>query len=150
MKLTKWILLGVLVFSGARLVAADAEAAYARALSIKPLLKTQADGTGKPLVFPTESPEATVVLVEVPPGTQTNWHKHPVPCFAYMLEGELTLELENGETRVLKAGEAFAEVVNVLHNGVNRGKVPAKLVMFVAGTAKTPYAVRATESAANK
>jgi quercetin dioxygenase-like cupin family protein len=61
---------------------------------------------------------------------------------AYVIEGEVTVELEDGSKRVIRAGEAFAEVINLKHNGSNRGKVPAKLVMFAVGTTETPIAVK--------
>lgn len=119
------------------------ESVYAPAVKVVPLLTTQTDGTGRPLVAAAD-PEVSIVTVEFPPGAQTNWHKHTAPCFAYMLEGELSVELETGEVRTVKAGQAFAEVVEVLHNGINRGTVPARLVMFVSGEAGQAYTVRAT------
>lgn len=122
------------------------ESVYAPAVKVVPLLTTQTDGTGRPLVAAT-NPEVSIVTVEFPPGAQTNWHKHTAPCFAYMLEGELSVELETGEVRTVKAGQAFAEVVEVLHNGINRGTVPARLVMFVSGEAGKAYTVRAATPA---
>lgn len=117
--------------------------AYSRTVAVTPLLKTQTDGAGRRLTYPTSGDaEVTVVHVEIPAGTQSNWHKHPVPCFAYMLEGELQVELAGGEVRTFKAGEAFAEVTELLHNGINRTNKPAKLVMFVVGTVGQPYAVK--------
>lgn len=127
-----------------------AEGAYARETKITPLLKTQVDGAGKPLVYPSGTPEVTGVLVELPPGAQTNWHKHPVPAFAYMLEGELRVEVETGTSKVFKAGDVITEVVNLLHNGVVMSKTPVKLVMFVVGVAGQPYAVRAEQAPAKK
>jgi quercetin dioxygenase-like cupin family protein len=120
---------------------ADAEA-YRREISVKQLLKTQVDSAGKPIVYPAGCAEVTAVRVEIPPGTQTGWHHHPVPCFAYILEGELDVQLATGETKTLKAGEAFAETVNVMHNGVNKGPATVKLVMFAAGSCGQPYAVK--------
>lgn len=126
--------------------AQDAKA-YKSEIVITPLLKTQKDGAGNKLVYPTNgNAEATAVLVEIPPGAQTGWHKHPVPCFAYILEGELQVELETGKVETLKAGHAFAEVVNVLHNGINRGSAPVKLVMLVVGVEAQPFAVRPPEA----
>ncbi len=123
--------------------AAAAPGAYSAGVTVTPLLKTEADGAGRKLVYPTAgAAEVTAVLVEIPPGGQTNWHRHPVPCFAYMLEGELLVELAGGEARTLKAGQAFAEVIDVLHNGVNRTDKPVRLVMFVIGTAGQAYAMR--------
>lgn len=143
------ITLVLLVALGTFSVDAAEPGTYASAVAIKPLLKTEVDGTGRPIAYPvTANPEVTVVHVEIPPGAQTNWHKHPVPCFAYMLSGELQIELADGTTKIVKGGEAFAEVVDVLHNGTNRGREPARLVMFVVGTTGQPYAVRPPATAA--
>ncbi|EIP98156.1 cupin domain-containing protein [Opitutaceae bacterium TAV1] len=129
--------------------AAEADSPYAKAVAVTPLLKTQTDGAGQPIVYPADGPaEVSAVLVEIAPGRQTNWHRHPVPCFGYMLEGEVRVELAGGETRTFRAGEAFAEVVNVLHNGTNPGPGPARLVMFVTGTAGRPYAEKTPAPAA--
>ena len=118
--------------------------AYSRAVTVTPLLKTRTDGAGNPLVYPTHAAaEVIAVHVELAPGQQTNWHKHPVPCFAYVLEGDLEVELPDGTVKKFKAGDAVAEVVNLLHNGRNPGKTPVKLVLFAIGTVNQPYAVKA-------
>jgi Uncharacterized conserved protein, contains double-stranded beta-helix domain len=118
-------------------------AAYSSGVTTKILLQTQTDGAGAKLVYPTNAPaEVTAVFVEVAPGRQTNWHRHPVPCFAYMLEGELTVETADGEKKVFKAGDALAEVVDILHNGINAGPAPVRLVLFVIGTVGQPFAIR--------
>ena len=123
------------------------EHAYSKTIVVTPLMKTKVDADGKPIVWPEAPAEVSAVRVEIPPGAETGWHKHPVPCFAYVLEGELTVRLESGVTKNLKAGDAFAEAVNVMHNGTNTGKVPVKLVMFAAGQADKPYAEKpATEA----
>jgi quercetin dioxygenase-like cupin family protein len=121
--------------------------AYRRDVRVTPLLKTQADYAGRPIAYPTEgTPEVTAVLVEIPAQSQTGWHQHPVPCFAYILEGELQLHLDDGVVKTFRAGEALAEVVDKLHNGVNVTEKSAKLVMFVMGVAGKPYAVAAAEA----
>ncbi|MES2692641.1 MAG: cupin domain-containing protein [Verrucomicrobiota bacterium] len=127
-----------------------AEGAYARETKITQLIKTQVDGAGKPIVYPSGTAEVTGVLVEIPPGAQTNWHKHPVPAFAYMLEGELRVDLETGVSKTFKAGDVIAEVVNLLHNGVVMGQKPVKLVMFALSTAGQPYAVKAERAPTKK
>jgi hypothetical protein len=56
------------------------------------------------------SPGAMTVLVELPPGDpRTPPHRHSGPVFGYMLEGEMTFELEGEPERVIRAGEAFWE-----------------------------------------
>ena len=131
----------LLILSAAR--AFSAESAYSGGVTVTPLLQTQTDGAGQKLVYPAGTPaEITGVLVVIAPGRQTNWHHHPVPCVAYILEGELSVELAGGQRRILKAGEAFAEAVGVLHNGTNLGSKPVRLVLFALGTAGQPYAVK--------
>lgn len=45
-------------------------------------------------------------------------------------------------TTTYKTGEAFAEGVNVWHNGVNRGTVPVRVVVVFAGEDGKPVLVR--------
>ncbi|MEI6414291.1 MAG: cupin domain-containing protein [Pseudomonadota bacterium] len=87
----------------------------------------------QPLVYPKGQAEVTGVLIEIAPGAETGWHRHPIPSFAMVLEGTLEVSLRNGRVKRVQAGEAFAEVVNTLHNGRNVGDKPAKLVVFYAG-----------------
>ena len=50
------------------------------------------------------------MTVELPPGDPgTPPHRHAGPVFGYMLEGEMTFELEGEPERVIGAGEAFWE-----------------------------------------
>ncbi len=126
-----------------RAAAPAAPSAYSSGVTTKILLQTQVDGAGQPIAYPTGAPaEVTTVLVEIAAGRQTNWHTHPVPCFAYMLEGEITVETVAGKKHTFKAGDAVPEVVNLLHNGTNSGTQPARLVLFVIGTVGQPFAVR--------
>jgi quercetin dioxygenase-like cupin family protein len=135
-------LISLVLFSVACLPLLQAEQVYHKEILVTPLLKTQTDSAGQPIAYPTLPPEVSAVIVDFPVGKETGWHIHPSPCFAYVLEGEITVEFENGTKKVVKAGEAFAEVVNLRHNGSNRGSVPAKLVMFVAGSKDTPISIK--------
>jgi quercetin dioxygenase-like cupin family protein len=104
------------------------------AVHVVTVLKAKTSWDGKPIEYPTGKPEVTGMLVEIAPGAETGWHSHAVPSFGMMIEGELEVQLKNGDTKRLKSGDALAEVVNVLHNGRNVGAVPVKLVVFYAGT----------------
>jgi quercetin dioxygenase-like cupin family protein len=54
--------------------------------------------------------EVMTAIVELPPGDPgTPPHRHSGPVFGYMLEGEMTFELEGEPARVIRAGEAFWE-----------------------------------------
>ncbi len=113
-------------------------------VTVTSLKKTTTTTNGQKVSYPvTDSPEVTAVLVEIPAGGETGWHLHPIPVYAYVLSGALTIEMETGEHYSFKEGDAIVEVVNAKHNGRNTGKVPAKLVVFYTGVAGSPVAVKA-------
>ena len=87
----------------------------------------------------------TGLLIEIAPGGHTIWHRHPVPSFALILEGELEVQLENGTLKRFKAGEALAEVVDTPHYGRNVGSGAVKLVVFYAGSAGQPLSYTEAE-----
>lgn len=80
-----------------------------------------------------ENPEVTAALVEMPPHGDTGWHSHPIPVYAYVLSGAITVEIEGGGQYDFKEGEAIFEVVNTPHIGRNKGTEPVKLVVFYTG-----------------
>ncbi|MBS9405363.1 cupin domain-containing protein [Halomonas sp. TRM85114] len=63
------------------------------------------------------------------PHTAAAWHTHPSPVYVYVVEGELTLEVE-GETRTIKAGEAVAEPLDARVRALNTTDQPAHVVVF--------------------
>jgi quercetin dioxygenase-like cupin family protein len=101
---------------------------------ISTILKTTTSWDGKAIIYPAGQAEITGMIVEVAVGGETGWHMHPVPSFGMMLEGELEVQLKNGAVKLLKAGDALAEVVDSAHNGRNVGTTPVRIVVFYAGT----------------
>jgi quercetin dioxygenase-like cupin family protein len=121
---------------------ADQSATVAPAVTATTLLQTGTTWNGVPITYlQSAKPEIRSVLVEIAPGSATIWHKHSINNIAYMLEGEIRLELENGTTRDFKMGEAFAEVVNTWHRGTNIGKGPVKILVVYVGEVGTPNAI---------
>ena len=103
-------------------------------VEVSKVLTSSVASNGQPLSYlQTAQPEVTVLVVRVPPGGSTGWHQHPVPVYAYMLEGVLNVEIKGGRTYVFKKGDAIIEVMNTLHNGYNSGSEPASLVAFYTG-----------------
>jgi quercetin dioxygenase-like cupin family protein len=96
-------------------------------------LSTTKTWDGAPIHYPSGTAKVTGAIHTIPPGVETGWHLHPVPCFALVLEGELVVELKDGRTKKLKAGDTLAEVIGTLHNGKNTGKVPLKIAIFYIG-----------------
>ncbi len=96
-------------------------------------LSTTTSWDGVPIHYPAGTAKLSGAIVTLAPGTETGWHIHPVPCIALILEGELLVELKDGRTKKLKAGDTLAEVIQTPHNGKNIGKVPLKIAVFYAG-----------------
>ncbi len=111
-------------------------------VTITPVLKATASWDGKPLVYPTGQAEVTGLVVEIAPGAETGWHLHPVPSFAFMLDGTLEVTQKDGRVKHLKKGDSLAEVVGVWHNGRNVGKDPVRIVVFYAGAVGQPLTIR--------
>jgi quercetin dioxygenase-like cupin family protein len=128
---------------GLSLYAEPVPVEYNRTVHATPLLSATTTASGQPIEYPrTDKPLVTMLLVEIPPGAETGWHKHPVPCYAYILSGSVTVELEGGRSNTFHAGQAFAETVNTMHNGKNTGTEPVKIVMTAIGEQKEPIVIR--------
>jgi quercetin dioxygenase-like cupin family protein len=118
------------------------ENAYEAGVKTTRLLKTATTTIGQPIQYPeTDSAEVTALRVEIPPGKETGWHKHPAPGYGYILSGKLTLEVEGGGSFQFEAGQAFVEVVNTLHNGKNLGTEPVEILVFFSGEKGKPFTV---------
>ena len=150
-KYCRGYLRGIFLFlAAAGLLAVDLRAkepvsgdGYTQQIVVTPILCTTRTASGQPIAYPkTGSPQVTAVLVEIPPGAETGWHVHPYPCYAYILSGKLTVKIQGKKPRELRAGDALVEVVNTPHNGMNKGREPVRLVMFVTAEAGKPFTVR--------
>jgi len=134
-----FIVMAVLIATAFPAGAAD----YDSGVQGKVILQTNTMINGKPISYPvTDHPKVTVMNVEIAPGAQTGWHFHPVAVYAYVLSGRLTLEMEDGQIKECKEGDAIIEVVGLKHNGSNRGAVPVKLVVFYLGAANVPNVIK--------
>lgn len=98
------------------------------------LLETTKSWNGATLPeYPDGQPKITVLKVVIPPHTKLDAHEHSVINAAVMLDGELTVITEAKDTLYVKAGDAFEEVVNTWHYGINESNKPAQLIVFYAG-----------------
>ena len=124
------------------LLCLGANAQYNQGVVLKPLLKTDTTSIGQKIVYPDfASDEVSIVKVIIPPGKSTGWHKHGFPVFAYVIQGTLTIEVENHKTMQFQAGTSFPEVINTLHNGINNGKEDVILIAFFMGEKGKPLSV---------
>ena len=116
---------------------------YSSGVTAQVLEKTSLTGNGQKIAYPlTDKAEVTAMTVALAPGSETGWHKHPIPVYAYVVSGKLSVELEDGKLLSFGAGEAIIEVVDTLHNGRNTGTEPVKLAVFYLGAKGTPNVIR--------
>jgi quercetin dioxygenase-like cupin family protein len=124
-------------------LAGDVNAQLASSYStlLTPVLTADETVLGQPIIYPS-SAEAliTSAIVSIPPGGQTGWHEHSIPLFAYILEGELTVDYGSEGTRVYRAGEGVMEAIDWPHNGTSTGTVPVRILAVYIGAEAVPTA----------
>jgi quercetin dioxygenase-like cupin family protein len=75
--------------------------------------------------------EMHVWVADIAPSAATGRHSHPTPRFVYVLEGAVVLEMDGKPPETFKAGQAFAEPPNAIHNFRNASTTePAKALGF--------------------
>jgi quercetin dioxygenase-like cupin family protein len=72
--------------------------------------------------------EAVVTRAEFQPGATTPRHTHPGEELAYILEGEVVLEVEGKPAVTLKAGDTFFIPAGTVHSAKNPGKTAAAVL----------------------
>ena len=98
-----------------------------------PLLSTGTNVVGETIHYPAGAAHVTAAIVTLAPGARTLLHKHGVPLFAYILSGTLTVNYGKHGTRTYQQGQAFMEAMAVAHYGVNKGKVPVRILAVYMG-----------------
>ncbi len=96
---------------------------------------------------PLEGVDGRTVLIrhfELPPNFEGGRHIHPGPVFVYVLDGELTVDVDGMERQSFKAGEVYEEPIGRVMQGRNLSSTnPAKIVVFQVGEAGKPMMIKA-------
>jgi quercetin dioxygenase-like cupin family protein len=100
---------------------------------VTPVLSASQTVIGEPLAYPSGKAVVTAVVVTVPPGGETGWHRHPVPLFGYILEGSLEVDYGPHGKRSYKSGDGLLEAMGAPHNGRNLGAVPVRILAVYVG-----------------
>lgn len=113
----------ILVSAAVALVGSGlADARQSTRASVETLFSTSSTIVGETIAYPAGTPaKVTAAIVTLPHGASTGWHKHGVPLFGYILEGELSVDYGAQGVRVYRAGDGFMEAMNVAHDGRNAG-----------------------------
>ncbi len=78
----------------------------------------------------------------LPPGVSTGLHRHPVPLFGYMLEGELTVTYQGAGERIYRPGDALMEAIDTPHDGRNTGTADVRILAVALGAEGIPNTVK--------
>lgn len=118
---------------------------YEKTIQIEPILKTDTTVIGQRIIYPQfDTNEVSILKITIGPNQSTGWHKHDIPVFAYVLEGTLTVEFENHETKLYPTGFGFAEVTGIFHKGTNYENKDLVLIAFYLGAKGKPLSVKKT------
>jgi quercetin dioxygenase-like cupin family protein len=99
-----------------------------------PLLSTATTAMGEALHYPTAGPaRVTAAIATLAPGARTVLHRHGVPLFAYVLDGEITVDYGDRGKRTYRQGDAVMETMDVPHFGTNTGAQPVRLLIVFMG-----------------
>jgi quercetin dioxygenase-like cupin family protein len=116
--------------------------AYSASTHVQTRLEAATTSADQPIAYPTGAPRVTMLEVVIDAGSETGWHQHPVHGFGYVLSGTLEVQTEHGATHRFQAGQAFAEVVNLPHNGRAVGTEPVRLVVVFTGVQGQPITTK--------
>ena len=98
-----------------------------------PLLSTGTTVLGEIIRYPSGTAHVNASIITLPPGARTIVHKHGVPMFAYILEGEITVDYGAKGKRTYRRGDSLMEAMNVAHFGENTGTQPMRLIAVYMG-----------------
>ncbi len=101
-----------------------------------PLLSTGTTVLGEPLRYPHGPAHVTSAIVALAPGERTIVHKHGVPMFFYILDGEITVDYGKHGKRIYRKGQSQIEAMHVAHFGENTGTEPMRLIVVYMGAAR--------------
>jgi quercetin dioxygenase-like cupin family protein len=105
------------------------------------LLNTGKTVLNEDIVYPTSGPaKVQASIVTVSPDSPAKLHHHPTPMFAYILEGEITIDYGAAGKHTFKKGDALIETVKVSHRGIDI-REPVKILTVSMGAEGIPNVV---------
>ena len=102
-------------------------------ISVQTILETDKTVIGQDISYPSGSPLITSKIVTIPVGAETGPHIHEFPMFAYIMEGEVTVDYGKQGIKKFVKGESIVEAINYTHNGKNNGSEPTEILVVLMG-----------------
>jgi len=82
--------------------------------------------------------QVSLIAVTIAAGAREGKHTHPGTLVGQVQEGELMLEQQGLPTRTYKAGESFSVKPGQVHEGMNHGQTPIKILVTVVAEKGKP------------
>lgn len=128
------------------LMASHSLAAKEKGYPAIPLLTTETTIVGEKIAYPTTGQaKVTAAIVTLVPGEKTILHKHGVPLFAYVLDGELNVDYGKDGIRIYKQGDSFMEAMSVPHYGINNSSQAVRILAVYMGAEGSDNVIKMTE-----
>jgi len=109
-----------------------------------PIFKGSTTVAGQKIEYPkTDRPEITSILIELEPGGEVGRHRHLVSGYVHVLEGVVTVEMDDGTRHEFQTGQSFLEATNLWHNAKNLGKTLVRLLVVTSGEEGKSNLIRA-------
>ncbi len=91
------------------------------------------------------NPEASMLILTVPPGTVSRPHKHFGPVFAYILQGQIENQVDPEQPKTYNAGDFFYEPTMHVHRLLRNlsETETAKILVFQVQEKGKPAAIGA-------
>lgn len=90
--------------------------------------------------------EIVVISVAIAPGASSPVHTHPGDCVGTVVEGQIELRATGKDTRQVSAGTAFANPKGTVHQFVNTGDKPARLLTTLVVEKGKPRTIMQAET----
>ena len=82
--------------------------------------------------------QISLIDVTIAAGAREGQHTHPGTLVGQVQQGELMLEKQGLPTQTYKAGESFSVKPGQIHEGMNHGKTPIKILVTVVAEKGKP------------
>jgi quercetin dioxygenase-like cupin family protein len=95
---------------------------------ILPAISADAPAVVRKVLMQNDAPGGNTmseVLVTIPVGGREGKHTHPGPLMVYVISGAFSLDYEGKPNITYNAGDTFYVESDHVHEGINRGTVPA-------------------------
>jgi quercetin dioxygenase-like cupin family protein len=100
---------------------------------IVPLVKGNKTIMGEEFSYPSGQADVTAAILTLAPGAKTLRHRHGVPLFIYVLDGEIEVDYGVKGKKIYKKGDAFMEAMSIAHFGMNNSSRPVRLLAVYMG-----------------